>query len=110
MAALRGDISFRYLKQFFLVIFVTLEITIAYRNCSKLYHNALMFRKFGNMFDTCTSNFLFIYRRGSFTSTTSHGLTANQLADHYTNCIKLSAENVIISNQLYICYLPIYIY
>jgi len=75
-------------------------MTIACRNWSKLDHNALMFRKF----DTCTSNLLFIYRRGSFTSTTSHGLTANQLADHYTNCIKLSAENVIINKQFYICH------
>lgn len=40
-------------------------------------------------------------RSGSFTSTTSHGLTANQLADHYTNCIKLSAENKINSKNAF---------
>ena len=87
-----------------IIYFVTYEITIAFRNWSKLYYYALVFKEFGSMFDTCTSNFLFIYRSGSFTSTTSHGLTANQLADHYTNCIKLSAENVIINKQFYISY------
>lgn len=71
--------------------------TVIGLNC--IIINAFMFREFGSMFNTCTSNLLFIYRSGSFTSTTSHGLTANQLADHYTNCIKLSAENVIINKQ-----------
>ncbi|XP_052101083.1 condensin complex subunit 2-like [Mytilus californianus] len=31
----------------------------------------------------------------------SHGLTANQLSEHYTNCIKLSAENKINSKNAF---------
>lgn len=46
--------------------------------------------------DCC--NLLFNYRRRSLPLS---GLTATQLADHYSSCIKLSAENVRLTLLLY---------